>query len=106
MTVVTTDTITGRKITASLGWAKGSTIRARHIGKDIMASLRNVVGGEVIEYTKMMAEAREEAIARMVEDAEKMGANASTTPKALPSTITGLAFSRRMASMNRRRRSG
>ena len=90
MMVVTTDTITGRKITASLGWAKGSTIRARHIGKDIMASLRNVVGGEVIEYTKMMAEAREEAIARMVEDAEKMGANA----------VVGLRFSTSMVMQN------
>jgi uncharacterized protein YbjQ (UPF0145 family) len=90
MIVVTTDTITGRKITASLGWAKGSTIRARHIGKDIMASLRNVVGGEVIEYTKMMAEAREEAIARMVEDAEKMGANA----------VVGLRFSTSMVMQN------
>jgi len=76
MIVVTTDTIPGKEIIQSLGWVKGSTIRARHIGTDIVASLRGVVGGEVIEYTKMMAEAREEAISRMVEDAEAQGANA------------------------------
>ena len=57
---------------------KGSTIRARHVGKDIVASLRTVIGGEIKEYTGMMAESREEAQQRMIERAEEMGANAIT----------------------------
>jgi len=65
-----------KNIAKTLGLVKGSTIRARHVGRDIMAGLRGIVGGEISEYTKMMAEAREEAIQRMVEDAEKQGANA------------------------------
>ena len=76
MIVTTTDTITGKKTVRTIGWVKGNTIRARHIGKDIVASLRGIVGGEIVEYTKMMAEAREQAIARMIEDAEAQGANA------------------------------
>ena len=76
MIVVTSSGIEGNKIAKTLGIVKGSTIRARHIGRDIKAGLRGVVGGEISEYTKLMAEAREEAIQRMVEQAEKMGANA------------------------------
>ncbi len=76
MIVVTSSGIEGRKIAKTLGMVKGSTIRARHIGRDIKAGLRGIVGGEISEYTKLMAEAREEAIHRMVEQAEKMGANA------------------------------
>jgi len=76
MIVVTSSGIEGRKIAKTLGMVKGSTIRARHIGRDIKAGLRGIVGGEISEYTKLMAEAREEAIQRMVEQAEKMGANA------------------------------
>ena len=76
MIVTTTETVTGRKTIRTIGWVKGNTIRARHVGKDIVASLRGIVGGEIVEYTKMMAEAREQAIARMVEDAEAQGANA------------------------------
>ncbi len=76
MIVVTTEQIEGKKITETLGLVKGSTIRARHIGHDIMAGLRNVVGGEVKDYTVMLAQAREEALQRMIEQAEKMGANA------------------------------
>jgi uncharacterized protein YbjQ (UPF0145 family) len=76
MIVVTTEHIEGRKIAKTLGLVKGSTIRARNIGHDIMAGLRNVVGGEVKDYTVMLAQAREEAIQRMVEQAEKMGADA------------------------------
>jgi uncharacterized protein YbjQ (UPF0145 family) len=74
--VVTTERIEGKRITETLGLVRGSTIRARHIGRDIMAGLRNVVGGEVKEYTVMLAQAREEALQRMIEQAEKMGANA------------------------------
>ncbi|MFC2032186.1 YbjQ family protein [Chloroflexota bacterium] len=76
MIITTSDQIEGKTIARTLGLVKGSTIRARHVGRDIMASLRGLVGGEISEYTKMMAEAREEAIQRMVEDAEAKGANA------------------------------
>jgi uncharacterized protein YbjQ (UPF0145 family) len=76
MIVVTTEQIEGKKITETLGLVKGSTIRARNIGHDIMAGLRNIVGGEVTDYTVMLAQAREEALQRMIEQAEKMGADA------------------------------
>ena len=76
MIVTTSGQIEGKKVAKTIGLVKGSTIRARHLGKDIMAGLRGMVGGEISEYTKMMAEAREEAIKRMIENAEKKGANA------------------------------
>ena len=76
MIVITTEQIEGKRITETLGLVRGSTIRARHIGRDIMAVLRNIVGGEVKDYTVMLAQAREEALQRMIEQAEKMGANA------------------------------
>jgi uncharacterized protein YbjQ (UPF0145 family) len=76
MIVVTTEQIEGKKITETLGLVRGSTIRARHMGRDIMAGLRNIVGGEVKEYTLMLAQTREEALQRMIEQAEKLGANA------------------------------
>ncbi len=76
MIVVTTCQIPGKTVTSTVGLVKGSTIRARHLGRDIMAGLRAMVGGEVAEYTKMMAEAREQAIQRVVADAEAKGANA------------------------------
>ena len=76
MLLTTTDFIEGKKIVKTVGLVKGNTIRARHIGRDVMAVLRNVVGGEVSEYTKMMAESREQAIDRMIEDAKSKGANA------------------------------
>ncbi|MEE8619553.1 MAG: YbjQ family protein [Dehalococcoidia bacterium] len=76
MIVVTTEQIEGKKITETLDLVRGSTIRARHMGRDIMAGLRNIVGGEVKEYTLMLAQAREEALQRMIEQAEKLGANA------------------------------
>jgi uncharacterized protein YbjQ (UPF0145 family) len=70
------DHIEGKKIVKHIGLVKGNTIRARHLGRDIMAGLRNIVGGEIGDYTKMMAESREQALDRMIEDAEKQGANA------------------------------
>jgi len=76
MLISTTETIEGRKIIKHLGLVKGNTIRARHLGRDIMAGLRNVVGGEITDYTKMMAESREQALDRMIEDAQNLGANA------------------------------
>jgi len=75
MLMVTTETIAGRKITETLGLVRGNTIRARHVGKDITAALRNLVGGEVTEYTKMVAESREQALGRMAADAERLGAD-------------------------------
>ena len=76
MIITTSDKVEGKIIVKTVGLVKGSTIRARHLGRDIMAAFRGMVGGEITEYTKMMAEAREEAIQRMVEDAETLGANA------------------------------
>ena len=76
MLLSTTDTIPGKTIVKHLGLVRGNTIRARHIGKDILAGLRNIVGGEITEYTKLMAESREQSIDRMIEEAKKLGANA------------------------------
>lgn len=79
MIIVTTDTIAGKRIVKTLGFVRGSTIRARHLGKDIMAGLRTLVGGEIHEYTKLLAEAREQALDRLRDDAEALGANAIVT---------------------------
>ena len=76
MIMVTCDEIPGKRIIKTLGLVRGNTIRARHLGRDIMAMLRGVVGGEITDYTKMIAEAREQALDRMVAEAETMGANA------------------------------
>ena len=76
MLLTSTFEISGKNIVKTLGLVKGNTIRARHVGKDIMAGLRGLVGGELHEYTKLLAESREQAIDRMIEDAESMGANA------------------------------
>ncbi len=76
MITVTTSEVPGKKTTKVFGLVRGNTIRARHVGRDIKAALRNLVGGEIRDYTKMMAESREQAIDRMIEEAEKLGANA------------------------------
>ncbi len=76
MLIVTTDGVPGKKIVRVLGLVKGNTVRARNIGRDVMAFLRNVAGGEIVEYTKMLAESREQSLDRMVAEAEEMGANA------------------------------
>ena len=76
MIIVTTDLIPGKTIKKNLGLVRGNTIRARHLGRDILAFLRGIVGGEIRDYTKMMAESREQALDRMVEEAESLGANA------------------------------
>ena len=75
MILVTSESVAGHQVVRSFGLVRGSSIRARHLGKDIMASLRNLAGGELYEYTKLMAEAREQAVDRMVTDAESLGAN-------------------------------
>jgi len=76
MLMATTDTICGKTIVKHLGLVRGNTIRARHIGRDVMAKLKNVVGGEISDYTKLMGESREQAIDRMVAEATELGANA------------------------------
>lgn len=76
MILATTPDVPGRRIDKVLGLVRGNTIRARHVGRDIQAAFKNLTGGEVHEYTKLMAEAREQAIDRMIEEAETMGADA------------------------------
>ena len=76
MNVVTTPNVPGKTVVRTLGLVRGNTIRARHVGKDIMAAMRNLVGGEVTEYAKLLAESREQALDRMVEQAEAIDANA------------------------------
>jgi len=76
MIITNTETVAGREIIISIGIARGSTVRARNVGRDIFAGLKNLVGGEIDEYTKLQAQAREEAMQRMIQDAEKMGADA------------------------------
>jgi uncharacterized protein YbjQ (UPF0145 family) len=87
MIVVTDSRIAGKRVARTLGLVRGNTIRARHLGKDIVAVLRNLVGGEVSEYTKMMAESREQALDRMVEEAEELGANAIICTKFMTSML-------------------
>jgi uncharacterized protein YbjQ (UPF0145 family) len=83
MLITSTFDIADKRIVKTLGLVKGNTIRARHVGKDIMAGLRGIVGGELHEYTKLLAESREQALDRMIEDAEKFGADA----------VVGVSFS-------------
>jgi uncharacterized protein YbjQ (UPF0145 family) len=74
--IVTSSGVSGRKIVETLGLVRGATVRAHHLGNDLIAFMRNMVGGEVLEYTKMLGEAREQALDRMIDEARKMGANA------------------------------
>jgi uncharacterized protein YbjQ (UPF0145 family) len=88
MIIVTTETIAGRVIKESLGIARGSTVRAKHIGKDIFAGLKNIIGGEITEYTGLLADAREQALNRLIKDAEKMGADAVVNIRFSTSSIS------------------
>jgi uncharacterized protein YbjQ (UPF0145 family) len=83
MIMATTEFIAGKRVIKHLGLVRGNTIRARHLGKDVLAFFRHIVGGEIRDYTKMMAESREQSLDRMTEEAESLGANA----------IIGLRFS-------------
>lgn len=76
MIVVTSSTIANKEIKKTFGIVRGNTVRVRHLGKDIIALFKNMVGGEIEEYTKLLAESREQALMRMIEQAEAMGANA------------------------------
>ncbi len=87
--VVTSPEIPGKNIVRTLGLVAGNTIRARHMGKDIMAGLRNLVGGEITEYAKLLSESREQALDRMKEKAEKLGANAVISLQFQTSVIMG-----------------
>ena len=86
MILTTTFTVPNREIEQILGIARGSTVRAKHIGNDFMAGLKNIVGGEIEEYTRLQAESREQALQRMTKDAERLGADA----------VVGLSFSTSM----------
>lgn len=87
MIMVNTEKIAGKKIVKTLGLVRGNTIRTRHLGRDIMAGLKHLVGGEIKSYTQMMSDAREEAIARMIKQAEELGADAVTNVRFATSMI-------------------
>lgn len=76
MIIASSSTIAGKRIVKTLAMVKGNTVRARHIGKDIVAVFKNIVGGEIEEYTKLLAESRDQSLDRMITDAQQLGANA------------------------------
>jgi len=87
MIISTTENIPNKEIEAILGIARGSTVRARNIGRDFFAGLKNIVGGEIEEYTKLQAQAREQAIQRLKQDAQNLGADAVINVRFTSSTI-------------------
>jgi uncharacterized protein YbjQ (UPF0145 family) len=87
MEVVTTDTIAGEEIEETLGIARGNTVEARNIGRDVTQALRNVTGGELKAYSELLTKARDEALARMEEEAESMGADAIVNVRLETSTV-------------------
>jgi len=89
MIIVTTENIANKRVVKTLGLVRGNTVRARHIGKDIMAGLRNIVGGEIHEYAKLIAESREQTLDRMVAEAEELGANAILATRFTTSVMMG-----------------
>ena len=89
MLVVTSETVANKRIVKTLGLVRGNTVRARHIGKDIMASIRNIVGGEVHEYAKLIAESREQSLDRMAQEAAALGANAVVATRFTTSVMMG-----------------
>ena len=89
MIVVTSETIANKRIVRTLGLVRGNTIRARHIGKDILAGLRGIVGGEIHEYAKLIAESREQSIDRMAQEAAELGANAVVATRFTTSVMMG-----------------
>lgn len=89
MIVVTSETIANKRIVKTLGLVRGNTIRARHIGKDIIAGLRGIVGGEIHEYAKLIAESREQSIDRMTQEAVELGANAIVATRFTTSVMMG-----------------
>jgi len=91
MIITNTDFIPGKEIKEVLGLVRGNTIQAKHIGKDIVAGLRTVVGGEIKEYTNMLSEAREIALKRMIDKAEKLGADAVINVRFMTSAVMASA---------------
>lgn len=89
MIVTPAASISGHPVRATLGLVRGNTIRARNLGRDIVAGLKSLIGGEIEEYTKMMGEAREQALARMVEEAKELGADAVTDVRFSTSYLMG-----------------
>jgi uncharacterized protein YbjQ (UPF0145 family) len=89
MLIVTSETIANHRIVKTLCLVRGNTVRARHVGRDIVAGFRNIVGGEIHEYTKLMAESRKHTLDRMIAEAELLGANAIVTARFTTSTIVG-----------------
>ena len=89
MIVTTSETIANKRIVRTLGLVRGNTIRARHIGKDIVAGLRGIVGGEIHEYAKLIAESREQSIDRMAQEAAELGANAVIATRFTTSVMMG-----------------
>jgi len=89
MITVTSETVANHRIVKTLGLVRGNSVRARHVGKDIMAGLRNIVGGEIHEYAKLMAESREQSLDRMEAEARKMGANAIVAVRFTTSVMMG-----------------
>jgi uncharacterized protein YbjQ (UPF0145 family) len=87
--VATTDSIPGKNIVETLGMVRGNTVRARPMGKDVTAGFRSIVGGEVNEYTKLLAEAREQSVQRMIEGAEALGGNAVVGTRFITAGIMG-----------------
>jgi uncharacterized protein YbjQ (UPF0145 family) len=88
MITTTTEAIHQKRIIRTLGLVRGNTIRARHLGRDILALLRNIVGGEIHDYTKLLGEAREQALDRMTDDARRLGANAVVGVRFSTSVVT------------------
>ena len=89
MIVVTSEAIAGKRVVRTLGLVRGNTVRARHLGRDILAGLRNIVGGEIHEYAKLVAESREQSLDRMIAEAEELGANAVIATRFTTSVLMG-----------------
>ena len=91
MNYYTSSTIAGKKITRTFGLVRGNTVRARNIGRDILAVLKNLIGGEIEDYTKLLAESRQQAIDRMIEETKALGGNAIVDARFATSMVTGMA---------------
>ncbi len=87
MIIATTNEVPGYKVKENLGIVKGNTVRARHLGRDILAGFRNIVGGEISDYTKLLAESREQSLDRMIERAQELGADAIICVRFMTSSV-------------------
>jgi len=87
MIITTSHSVPGHEVTEILGIVRGNTVRARHVGSDILAGLKNIVGGEISEYTKLMAESREQSVDRMIARADELGADAVIAVRMMTSEV-------------------